>query len=433
MKRIELHNYKCFQSLELDFKEGVNLLVGDNASGKTTLLQAIRSAMSAFFSGYSDENTRFLGLSKRDFTQIEAEDLLVNEQPVRVCFDYSDYLGNDGLSDIKMGCLALMSKKSRTVTNGMKEYKEQTQKLQANLFNQKIQIQALPLLASFSTGDIHYTRKLSAASFVKYLHKPSFGYYECLQGDGLFIYWIKRLLVLVEGNKGSNEVSGVKQAVCTALGPEGCNIIRDMYIRPNVKGVFYDLTDGREVEAEDLSDGYRRLVNIVTDLAFRCMLLNQGIYGTEACQKTRGTVLIDEIDLHLHPTLQSCVINSLRKTFPRLQFIISTHAPMVMTSVKTNQVDCVYRMVYTPEHGYQQTLIDTYGLDASTIIEAKLDLPSRAKEVQEQLNKLFDHIDDEKYDEAKILLRELQNQFASNLPELAKAETMLNFMRSNND
>lgn len=428
MKRIELHDYRCFQSLELSFREGVNLLVGDNASGKTTLLQAIRSAMSAFFSGYSDENTRFLALSKRDFTRIEAGDLLVNEKPVRVCFDYSDYLDGEDLNSEKIGCLALMSMKSRTLKSGVKEYKEYAKELQESLFDQKIQTKALPLLASFSTGDIHYTRKLSAKNFTKYLHKPSFGYYECLQGDGLFSYWIKRLLVLVEGGKGSAEVRGVTEAVIEALGTEGCNIICDMHIRPNIGQVFYYLTDGREVEAEDLSDGYRRLLNIVTDIAFRCMLLNQGIYGAEACKRTRGTVLIDEIDLHLHPTLQACVIRSLRKTFPGLQFIISTHAPMVMTSVETNDVDCVYRMVYTPEYGYQQTLINTYGLDASTIIEAKLDFPPRAKEVEEQLKKLFNDIDDEKYGEAKKFLKKLQEKFESNLPELARAETMLDFM-----
>lgn len=428
MKRIELHDYRCFESLAIKFREGVNLLVGDNASGKTTLLQAIRSALSAFFSGYSDENTRFIGLSKKDFTRTESGDMLVNERPVWICFDYSDYLDGNERERERIGCLALMNKKSRTVTNKMKEYKGYAKELQEHLFDQKTQVKPLPLFASFSTGDIHYTRKLSATPFVKYLHKPSFGYYECLQGDGLFSYWMKRLLVLVEGGKGSNEVTGVTEAVANALGEQGCNIISGMSIRPNVKNVFYSLADGREVEAEDLSDGYRRLVSIVTDIAFRCMLLNQGIYGKEACKKTHGTVLIDEIDLHLHPTLQACVVRSFRKAFPNLQFIISTHAPMVMTSVKTNKTDCVYRMEYHPEKGYRQTLIDTYGLDASTIIETKLDFPPRAIEVEDQLKKLFDSIDEEQYSEAKKLLRELQSQFESNLPELARAETMLDFM-----
>lgn len=59
MKYIRLENYRCFQTFYMEFAPRVNLLVGDNASGKTSLLLAMRTALSAFFLGYSDENTRF--------------------------------------------------------------------------------------------------------------------------------------------------------------------------------------------------------------------------------------------------------------------------------------------------------------------------------------------------------------------------------------
>ena len=200
-----------------------------------------------------------------------------------------------------------------------------------------------------------------------------------------------------------------------------------MSVRPNQGKVYYHFTDGREVEAENLSDGYTRVVNIVTDIAFRCMLLNKGIYGSLACEKTIGTVLIDEVDLHLHPTLQASVLKGLQNAFPKLQFIASTHAPMVMTGVEPSDTNCVYKLFYTQSEGYQVHEIQPYGLDASTIIETVLNLIPRVKEVQDKLDMLFDLIDSDREEEARKLLLKLQSTFESSIPELNRAEAMLNF------
>ena len=436
MKSIELVNYRCFKKLRLDFKDRVNLLVGDNASGKTTILRASRSAMSAFFSGYSDENTCFAGLAKSDFTQRESEDTVLNELPIEVQFDWADYLYYKDLSNLMfsdygvISTLRLMGKKSRTQSSGIKEIRTYAKQLRDKLFDDSgRQVRELPLFASFTTDDIHSSRK-TINRFSTYKHKPSFGYYECLQGDGLFKYWLKRLLILAEAGKGEREVNGVKNAIVDALGPNGCNIISDMTIRPMKKNVYYHFIDGREIEAGNLSDGHLRLINIVTDIAFRCMLLNQGIHGINACKETQGTVLIDEIDLHLHPTLQSSVVKSLRQAFPRLQFIITTHAPMVMTSIETNEHDQVYKLDYTPEEGYTCLPIQTYGMDATTIIEVELNHPARDKNVEQNLKRLFSLIDDDSFIEAHALLSDMRKQFGDTLPELTRAETLINLWNS---
>lgn len=172
---------------------------------------------------------------------------------------------------------------------------------------------------------------------------------------------------------------------------------------------------------------------MVTDLAFRCALLNQGIYGEEACLKTKGTVLIDEIDLHLHPTLQSIVIKSLQNAFPNLQFVITTHAPMVMTSIQSNKENGIYMLSYSKENGYKAVDVDLYGLDASTILDVVLDVTPRSKDVDDRLNTLFQFIDTDDYANAKIILTEMKEEFGDNLPELARAEAMLNFLGNDND
>lgn len=430
MKYIRLQNYRCFQDFYMEFAPGVNLLVGDNASGKTSLLLALRSALSAFFLGYSDENTRFIGISKDDFTMIDSETSYLNEKPVKIEFDYFNNL--DSYKNIYYSFIELKSKKSRTSVAGAKEYKLYTKQLFDTLFNQKTlcQEKPLPLFAYFSTEDIHSPRKINAKPFKTYKHKPSFGYYECLYGDGFFRYWIDRLLILAEKEPNHQEIRGVRIAIKAALGHMGCNIISEMRVRPLKRNVFFCLTDGREVEANHLSDGYKRLVNIVMDLAFRCMLLNQGLFGYSASRKTEGTVLIDEIDLHLHPTLQATVIKGLQRAFPKLQFVITTHAPMVMSSIEDKPDNRIFKMAYSPEQGYTQTPISTFGMDASTIIKMEFGLTPRDAQVQEKLDEVFNLIDEEKFAEAKEKLLNLRQSLKGYIPELTQAETMINLMES---
>lgn len=207
MKNINLLNYRCFKNLPLSFSDKVNLLIGDNASGKTTLIRAISSVLNSFFIGFSDENTRFIGLSKDDFRIMESETGLANEESIKVEFTFLN----------RTAALELHSKKGRTLQRPLEDIFNVGKEFYTNLFENGKQAIALPLFASFSTSDIHSIRKLNKEPFKKYEHKPSFGYYECLQGDGFLDYWTTRLLVLREANTGEIEVSGVVTALINAL------------------------------------------------------------------------------------------------------------------------------------------------------------------------------------------------------------------------
>ena len=418
MERIELHNYRCFEHLELTFSARVNLLIGDNSSGKTTLIRALSAVLNSFFFGFSDEYTRFVGLYKSDFRISEAIEGLETEKPIIVDFELLH----------RHSRLELHSTKSRTLQRPLAEIGDLGEVMYHGLFKEKVQVLALPLFASFSTSDIHASRKINSEPFKKYIHKPTFGYYECLQGDGFLDYWTTRLLVLREGNTGELEVLGVLQALMQMLGVDGCNVITDIHIRPIQGKIYYYLNDGRVSDTENLSDGLRRLINIGMDLGFRCMLLNKGIYGPDACAKTEGTVLIDEIDLHLHPTLQAVAMKGLQNAFPRLQFIITSHAPMVMTGIPMDANNKIIHLRHSLADGYTANEIQTYGLDASTIIQAVLGVTPRSQAVEDRLKVLFGFIDNDDYTAALSKLKEMHADFGDNLPELAKAEAMLNFL-----
>lgn len=424
MEKVQLINYRCFKQLDLKFKDQVNLIIGDNSSGKSTIIQALKSVVNSFFIGFSDENTLFTGLSKNDFTVTENEFGITNEKPIRVDFTFMELDAS----------LQLNSKKSRTLQKPLEPIYNHAKTHYLMLFDEDDkQHIALPVFGSFSTKDIHITRGISSKKFTTYAQKPSFGYYECLQGDGFLNLWTKRLLVLKEAKRGQLEIEGVTAAILDALGPKGCDIFKAVSIRPNQGEVYFIFKDNREVNVDGLSDGYRRLVNIIMDVAFRCMILNQGFFGNQACYESKGTVLIDEIDLHLHPSLQALVIKGFKNAFPLIQLIATTHAPLVMSGVPDDENNLVYKLSYSKKEDYTATEADLYGLDVSTIMKVALRTVPRDKEVDIKLEELFDSIDNNEYQRAEIILNKMREDFGDRLPELSKAETMLNFFTDDND
>lgn len=442
MKEIRLENFRCYSDQTIRFKPGINLLIGDNASGKTSMLKACKYVLSTFFSGFSDENTRWINPDIDDFSTHIDDGIIAPELPVKIHFvcdseqyeplSYNEGLYNPGYIQEVYTLQKNSKKNSRALISGIIQYRDYAKLLQetytATDEQRNIRVYPLPLFACFSTEDIHATRKIDANKFLQYAQKASFGYYECLDGNGFFSYWQKRLLVLQEGQKNLPEIEIVRIAIIKALGPEGCNIITDIQVRSIQGRVYYIFTDDREVEADLLSDGYKRLINIVTDIAFRCALLNREIYGLNSSERTRGTVLIDEVDLHLHPTLQATVLKGLRNAFPNIQFIVTTHAPMIMTGVESNNENAVYKLDYSKSEGYKVEETETFGMDVSTITNAILGQTPRDQYVDKELKLLFTYIDGEQYANAKAKLSEMREKFRDNLPELSKAEAILGFM-----
>lgn len=443
MRDITIKNFRCYEEKNIEFRSGVNLLIGDNSVGKTSLLHACNLVMNAFFSGYSDENTVWKSADDKDFRETG-----ITESPIEITFhpgewDFPTIQSRTGtpysLNTNEALKIEKKSKKnSRNLVTGLKHLKDYAAalKLSSHIIheNRRIeQIYTLPIYACFTTEDIHSVRKFDKKKFKLHNHKPSFGYYECYDCKGLFECWIKRLLVLKEAQTGEEEINSVRNAIIEALGPNGCNIINDMDIRHNEGKVYFQFVDGRESESTLLSDGYRRLVNIVMDIAFRCALLNKIKFGAQSYKSTHGTVIIDEIDEHLHPALQVRILKALQDTFPYIQFIVSTHAPLVMSSLKPktdekgNEINVVYKLEYT-NGNYTHSELNLYGMDASTIIENYMGQPPRDLTVNEKIKNILQLIDNGDVSTAKKSLEELEQDVASGNPELTRVEALISFI-----
>lgn len=459
MRSIIIRNFRCYEFKKMEFRRGINLLIGDNASGKTSLLRACNLVMNSFFSGYSDEYTKWKSAENDDFREIKTDDFQTEDLSVVIGFEidkqdfpditlsdsssfsfYSDEEESKDYFEYPFFRIEKSSKKnSRNLVFSLRGIKKYASLLQLNSHSivdgVAFQRNALPLFAYFTTEDIHSVRKFDKekSEFKKYPQKPSFGYFESFDCRGLLDCWLKRLLVLKEAKKGDTEIECVRKTVVSVLGPDGCNIIKDVDIRPNDGNVYFIYCDGREVRSDLLSDGYRRLVSIAVDISFRCALLNKVKFGYEAYKYTHGTVIIDEIDEHLHPELQVRIVNALHKTFPKIQFIISTHAPLVMSSVETNKENVVYKLEYKNDE-YIHTELNTYGLDASTIMEVYMGNRSRDIKIDDEIRNVYALIDSENYKNARVALNKILDRPGSGAnPELAKLEATLSFFEVDDD
>lgn len=86
-----------------------------------------------------------------------------------------------------------------------------------------------------------------------------------------------------------------------------------------------------------LSDGYRNVIKIVTDIATKMCILNPYL-GKETLKRTPGIVVIDELDLSLHPTWQRRIVGILKDLFPKVQFICATHSPFIIQSLEPGEL-----------------------------------------------------------------------------------------------
>lgn len=154
---------------------------------------------------------------------------------------------------------------------------------------------------------------------------------------------------------------------------------------------------------------------LVGDIARRLAMMNPAL---ENPLQGDGIVLIDEVDMHLHPTWQRNIIDRLTTTFPNCQFILTTHSPLVIS-------DCKEVLVYSLDNGELTLVPSQYGQDANTVLLNAMDTHIRNPVISEKLNNLLDAIQDRRLKTAHQLVNELERELPLNHLELNKAKLLL--------
>jgi predicted ATP-binding protein involved in virulence len=152
----------------------------------------------------------------------------------------------------------------------------------------------------------------------------------------------------------------------------------------------------------------------VAEIAWKAAILNPHL-GADAAKKTPGIVLIDEVDLHLHPRWQHRVLRDLRTTFPEMQFIVTTHSPQIISTAEAGWLRIL-------DGGEEPRLVEhVQGWDSNAVLEQIMGAHHRPPETQEKLNALFTAIAEEDFPKAKALLDQLERQMGHQETELVHA------------
>jgi predicted ATP-binding protein involved in virulence len=175
----------------------------------------------------------------------------------------------------------------------------------------------------------------------------------------------------------------------------------------------------KELIINQLSDGEKCLLAMVSDLARRLAIANPGLADP---LQGEGIVLIDEIELHFHPQWQRGILPTLSSTFPNCQFIVSTHSPQIISDV---QPDSVYLLQQTPNGLTASHPVSSYGRDSNQILEDVMGVPDRPQQIKNQLQQLFHLIDDGNLAAAQQLKEQLEQQIGFDEPEFVKADVMI--------
>jgi predicted ATP-binding protein involved in virulence len=176
--------------------------------------------------------------------------------------------------------------------------------------------------------------------------------------------------------------------------------------------------NGQILKVNQLSDGEKCLIAMISDLARRLAIANP----TNNPLAGEGIILIDEIDLHLHPKWQRMIVPQLVKVFPNCQFLLSTHSPHVLTHVYPENI---FLLKQTNDNIDVEHPSESYGKNVDRILEDLMELDTtRPDQVNSDLHQIYEMIDNNQLGDAKEAIAQLK-QTIGNDPELIKAEVLI--------
>lgn len=417
---IEVQNFRKFKSYRVTFEKGLTVLVGDNAAGKSTLLDAAAIAASTLLTKIENASSRKISQSDvRTVTTRQGSSFDRQSQyPSRV--SASGCLAGDRLSWSR----SLNTAKSSMTSIDARSVIEIGASLQEKVSRGDSET-ILPLIAYYGTGRLWSSSAKSLLSDVNALSSSrTKGFIGSVSNSvnerDMYTWFRKMTLWELQNRKMSPELAAVKQAIAGCL--TGVRGKGDSSIEFNLETQELFLcigNDGNGYEFESLhslSDGYRSTLSLVADIAYRIATLNPAL--EERVLETPGIVMIDEIDLHLHPLWQARILGDLRKTFPRVQFIVTTHAPVVVSSVGRNHLRIL------DADGAFAPGEETFGRDANAVLRI-MGAASRPVLIAEQFSTFYDQLDAERYSDARATLDGIEELIGGDDAELVAARTAL--------
>jgi predicted ATP-binding protein involved in virulence len=432
IKKLNLKNFRGFKELEIKFP-GSNLVVfvGINGSGKSSILDCLAMFLSQFVSELCSKSSR-----GNEFVITDSDINIESEETGNIIT--IDRIHHPLESD---NTFSWMIVKSRSPRKGRYTYPT-TPSLYSGQVYERISNNPglnLTVLAYYQNQKIF--PGTPAKSKKKEYEFNQFYAYENAFKKGIqdfndFTAWF-RLEEDWENEKKiekgldfvNSNLEVVRRAIKTFLdeipsaGLSNLHVVRSKRDKPFRFDTSHNSSlviekGGENLKIDQLSDGEKMLLLVVSDLARRLSIANPGM---EDSLQGNGVVLIDEVDLHLHPQWQREVIPALGKTFPNCQFITTTHSPQVLSNVEKENI------LILEDYKIVENTPFTYGRDSNSILYDLMNVEERPKKVKNELDKLYRLIDAEKVEEARMELKKLTNALGEDDKEIVRANMYLNF------
>ena len=373
LDRLSLHNFRCFADCSLDLHEDLTVFVAENGRGKTALLDGIGVALGTFVDAVSG-TSQFHGFERADVRLIRSAGDMTPALPTRFVAD--GYVAGQQVHWSRS--LQKYSLRARSSTKDAKSVIDLAGSMREGLEHSELQSPEsevqLPLIAFYGTGRLWSEHRLTEGKKKYAIDSRSrlSGYTDCLSSSSSFkgvVAWYENKMNEIADAKFATQLSGnlsliaaIKEAVRVVLEPTGW---QELNWDSQSRSIVVEHPDQGRLPLSALSDGVRNMIALVADIAHRCARLNPHL-REEAARRTAGVLLIDEVDMHLHPRWQQLVVDLLRKAFPALQLIISTHSPHVLSTVNRESIRVI--LLLEGETSIDTPTIQTRGVMSADVL-----------------------------------------------------------------
>ncbi len=429
LKKLTLNNFRAFSHAEFTFQPGMNLIVGVNGVGKSTVLDALRILLSQILPKISKSRSRAIYFKDWDMSVVSIEpygitqSAITTEVTLEVAKTEFRYLVHephfpprtnfDPTSDIRNAVVYDTTDRYVLTPNDSK-----TLKALVNQSQQPIAVYFSPRRA-LANNSTKFTANGKNAAFADALDHRELRMME-------FADWWFAQKFLNDENAPNAKRHISAMDTCISYFMDTCDTIgafRETHTHKDDKGKLTSKSNGTvrifksgiAVDLRQLSDGERGILALVLDLTRR---LSQANPNLEDPLQGRAVVLIDELDLHLHPQWQRSIVSKLTTTFPNCQFIATTHSPLIIGEVAPESV------ILIDEDGEIIHPSQSLGMDTDWILKYIMGAATRHTGTTLELEHIADLIEAEDYDEAIDaidLLREKRGEF----PELVRLQTRI--------
>ena len=428
---LEIQNFRCFNHYKIEFAPETTVLIGRNGEGKTTIVDAIKRSLSFLFSK-----------DKSIASPASASAGYLNMTPYIKGDAYFSAEERDYLYPIQVKAEATLLKNSAYTLNWALTKNSANGKIQTSPYKEAYKTcieltdktQARPIFAYFSDSYPHIKSKVNKeATDVLKSSNPlprNFGYYEWDAETSCTLIWRNRFINVwekwsslktsidlinerIKRTDASNTKVLTQEKRILELRTEEAKTIQDELLfiagcvkqfsasvhlanqdfevldviveyRGSERYVEFLFANGTKTIFDNLPAGYKRIFSMVFDIAYRSFTLNGA-----GVKDIFGIVLIDEIDLHLHPTLEQEVLQRFKSTFPHIQFIVTTHSPLVISNFSQDDRNQIVRMTQRDGVYSNDTLPNLFGIDYNTSLTGAMNTPPRPLDLDEYMDDFF--------------------------------------------